>query len=818
MNIITSSLSPEENTETKAEGSLLSRMPFFIITGFLFLIPLFFLPSALPFGLHKSILLVVAVVISLVLWVILQLKSNVLTVLPPLFLGAALSLPVAYIISAYFSPVKFLSFIGMGFETDTVSIIALLTVLMLLVVSFYKTMERQLWAYVAFFGSFAILAIFHLIRLLARSPVLSFGIFTNQVSNTVGSWNELGIFFGAATLISFLTLELLQLPKLYKGIAYAIFYLSLFFVAVIGGVDMWYVIGIIGLIIFAYSNTFKNMRRQADPSMPASAPSRTRRLSTLALVLVIISFFFIIANGPIKDITTSFFHISSIDVRSSWSGTADIIKQVFTSKRAAVGIGPNRFAELWPTYRPQSILPTDFWNIELSSAVGFVPTSIITTGIIGLLAWIFFFAVFIYYGIKGLLNKNLSSLGRYLIASSFFMALYLWIYAIMYTPTLPLLALTFIATGLFVAACIRERVLVPAQMDLMNLPRVNFAFSLLLIVLLMGSIAWAYEFIKEVAAQEYYQKALSAANTPNNLDTVEAYLGKAITLSPQPAYYRTLLTLDSARMQQVASQKNVSQDSLKSQLQSVYAIATQNADIMLRRDPNDYQSALAVAIFYNDLTNLGIQGAYENALTAYDAVEKLNPHNPAIWLLRARLEVAHKDLDKAKDDISKALALKGNYSDAIFLLSQIQVAQGNLKDAITSAEAVTSLNPTDYSAYFNLGLLRYNDKNYEGAASAFERAIALNPGYANAQYFLGLSYYQLGRKDDAIAQFQSLQQTNPDNQEVQLILSNLQAGKDPFAGSGTTNPPIDNKPEKRAELPVKDKSKTTATSTKAVTE
>jgi tetratricopeptide (TPR) repeat protein len=164
--------------------------------------------------------------------------------------------------------------------------------------------------------------------------------------------------------------------------------------------------------------------------------------------------------------------------------------------------------------------------------------------------------------------------------------------------------------------------------------------------------------------------------------------------------------------------------------------------------------------------------------------------------------VAKGDGAKAKDFISQSLQQKKNYTDAIFLLAQVQVAEGNLKDAITSVEAATLLSPTDSGAFFQLGLLRYNVNDIQGAASAFEQAIAINPSYANAKYFLGLSYNRLGRNKEAIAQFQDLKTTNPDNKEVDLILQNLTAGKSPFTNA---TPPIDNKPEKRSTPPVQEK-------------
>jgi TolA-binding protein len=79
--------------------------------------------------------------------------------------------------------------------------------------------------------------------------------------------------------------------------------------------------------------------------------------------------------------------------------------------------------------------------------------------------------------------------------------------------------------------------------------------------------------------------------------------------------------------------------------------------------------------------------------------------------------------------------------------------------------------------------------------------VELVPDYANARYFLGLAYDRLNRESDAIAQFEAIQKTNPDNAEVNLILSNLKSGRSAFANA---KPPIDDKPEKRAEPPIEE--------------
>ena len=123
---------------------------------------------------------------------------------------------------------------------------------------------------------------------------------------------------------------------------------------------------------------------------------------------------------------------------------------------------------------------------------------------------------------------------------------------------------------------------------------------------------------------------------------------------------------------------------------------------------------------------------------------------------------------------------------------------GNIKRAIDSVTASSVINPTDPGIFFQLGLLKYNIQDFDGAISALEKATTMTPDYANAKYFLGLSYEVTGEHQKAIEQFLGLKVTNPDSKEVDLILSNLIAGKPIFTNAPST------KPEKAKSLPVKE--------------
>ncbi len=144
------------------------------------------------------------------------------------------------------------------------------------------------------------------------------------------------------------------------------------------------------------------------------------------------------------------------------------------------------------------------------------------------------------------------------------------------------------------------------------------------------------------------------------------------------------------------------------------------------------------------------------------------------------------------------MAKKPNYTEALFLLAQMDIEDGNLRQAITRAENAALLSPNDAGIFFQLGFLRYRASDYAPAREALLRATALIPNYANAQYFLGLSEAALGNRQAAIAQFEAIAALNPDNTEIKSILANLRAGRAPFASGAKDTP------DKRSTLPVKD--------------
>jgi tetratricopeptide (TPR) repeat protein len=200
-------------------------------------------------------------------------------------------------------------------------------------------------------------------------------------------------------------------------------------------------------------------------------------------------------------------------------------------------------------------------------------------------------------------------------------------------------------------------------------------------------------------------------------------------------------------------------------------------DRAIKANPLNYLNYVYAAKVYGSAAELKIQGGYERAVAAYNKALSINPTNPSIYEGLAKLEMTKGNKTKVREYASKALQVKTNYVPVITLLSQLDVADGNVSVAINRLQSLVSNYPNDPYIFFQLGLLKYNNGDYAGAASDLERSVRLIPDYANAKYFLGLAYDKLGKKDLAINVFESIAKTNPGNTEITNILNNLRAGK-----------------------------------------
>lgn len=794
-------------SETHLEENKLQKISYWILGFLTFLLPFFFVPSSLmPLQVGKGVILVLAVIASAIFFIISIIRDGKISIPKNLLFLSILLLPLVFLLSALINGGGVMSFLGYSLEVGSVAFIFLASALLFLVSESFQTKERVFYAYIAFFGSFVVIALFQLIRLFFGPGALSFGVFQNPISNLVGSWNDLGIFFGAMAILAMVTLEMVQLKRLFKVLAYVVLVVSALFLILVNFITIWLVVAILSLIFFVYvvsSASYQDNNSTTNVFEDSSTQNRARprKISYHALALLALSVIFLIGGQVLGQKVSEAFNISNIEVRPSWSSTLSIVGQS-VKENPFLGSGPNTFSQSWLVYKPSGINETIFWNTDFSSGIGLIPSFFATTGVLGILSWLFFFVMFIWVGVRSIFYQSSTVFSRYLTLSSFIVSLFLWIMSVVYVPSLTIVSLAFLFTGIFIATLRQERLIRTKDIVLSDHPKASFISVIVLVVSLIALLTLGYFIVQKTVSLFYFQKSLNVLQENQDVEGAETEMIRAIGWGEYDIFYRALSEINLIKVNELLNRPGATPESIRDEFQLYVGNAIENARKASELNPNNHQNWITLAQVYAALVPdpFRIPGAYDNAKTTYERALSVAPSSPAIPLLLARLEVANGDLEKAEDYANQSIALKRNYAEGHFLLAQIAITQGNVNSAIPALETTVILSPNNPGLLFQLGLLKYSIQDYAGAGLAFAEAIRIVPEYANAQYFLGLSLYQLDQKDLAIAQFEILKASNPDNTELDIILENMRAGKAPFENV----PPPQNSPETRPELPIEE--------------
>lgn len=795
----------ENNILTMAKSKvILNKISFIILLTMTFFSPIFFVPvSFISTQFGTSLLFAFSVILAFLAYIISALYWGEVDLPKPskYVLGFTALVPIVYVLAGVANGFSRMSFFGYTFDINTVGFILLGFVYLFLVSFLFKTKVRIFYSYFAFVVSAILLSLFLLIRMIGGVDVLSFGIFTSLTSSMVGSWNNVGIFFGIATILSLLTYEMIRVSKMMKILLSVALLFSLFFLALVNFGVIWIIVAVTSFLFILYSLFNNQPNYFIGQPQGVSLKNRLSRIPVYTSIVFIISLFFVIWGSTAGAYLSNRFNVVNIEVRPTFGVTLDIAQNTLKD-RPLFGSGPNTFTTQWQTWKPDDVVSTIFWNTDFTNGIGLIPTFAVTTGFFGILSWLLFLGFYVYLGLKSIFTRMEDDFVKYLLTSSFFVSLYLWIMAFVYIPSTTIFILTLFFTGLFFASVyLADIIKIETKIFYLN-PRTGFVFSLVLVGFFLASLTLGYGLIKNSESLWFFQRSFYALNTAGDVNLSEQYMAKAIAAVPNDVYYRALSEIQIIKLNQVLSQdpKKIKTEDIQKQFKDTLTSAIKAGAAAKDADSKNYLNWVALGRVYEAVSapELKVEGAYESAQFAYGEALRHNPKNPAIFILYSRLAIVKKDLNQARNYALQAIQLKRNYIDAYFLLSQIEVEAKNIKGAIESVTAVTIIDPTNSGAFFQLGLLKYYSSDFKGAITNLQKAIEITPNYANAKYFLGLSYERIGEHAKAIAEFEELKKTNGDNKEVDTILTDLKAGKAIF----TDEEAVVN--EKSTKLPVKE--------------
>ncbi len=732
------------------------------------LLPLLFIPSVVaPFDYTKALIVVVGVFVALVLYSLSVLRSGVISVgisypLCALWLTAGIAL-ISSLLSGDFKD----SLIGDLFSVHStifVGILALIpTVWALLKVEKVAVMRM----YILLSASTLVLVVFHVLRLIFGPDFLTLGVFTSTVSSPVGSWNDLALFLGLTVILSLVALEQLSLTKVGRTLFMAVSLVSLCMLGVINFFTVWLILGLASLVLIVYT-LGKDRFSDNQPRLVNTQNKNTASLG-IALAVFAVSVLFIVGGATLGGWVSKKTNVSYVEVRPSLEATADIARNVY-HENAFLGIGTNKFADAWRLYKDSSINSTPFWNTEFNAGNGYLTTFFVTTGVLGGIAWILFFVTYLVVGIRRLLNTTNNDKVWYFVGvSSFVSAVYIWGMSIIYVPGVVILLLGSLCTGVSLRAF---SVLSGGEGRVISVGanrQTGFALTLVVIVIIIGSVSTLYVAGRHYSSVYTFNQSVLSMQQGKAIGDLEKEVVGAYQLSSSDVFARRIAEYQLTRMNNLVALTTPTEEQQK-EFQNASVTGVNAAQQAIQIDANEPANWSVLGGIYSVLASVGVEGAGDRALEALAKSRELNPKNPLPYLESAVVEARGGNYDLARASIEKAIGLKSNFTEAFYLLSQLEIAQGNVEGAIQSTQAVISLDPQNPARYYQLGVLESSRNNLANAVPAFERAIALDQNYANARYLLALAYDELGRTNEAKAQLEAVLNLNPENTDIQNLI------------------------------------------------
>lgn len=744
-----------------AQGSVISLFAF---------IPLFFVSGLWSsLGFDKAIIAIVCSLVTVVAISFLALKRKYTnTVMPVTLLLFWLWVAVAFV-SGFTSGDVLDSIRGSVMEPQTATFLLVLGLTMSISLVLQKTKKMTLVALSVFGVSSTILLFYNLVRLFAGSDFLSLGSFSKITISPIGNFNDLAIFAGMMIVLGVITLAQLPVNSKIQYLITTVTFVSLFILMSVNFLSIWVLIGLFSLLVLLYTHTRNYFFETETDEKPKN---KTKILTVTTSVVFVVSALFIFAGGYAGDLVSKLVSVDYVQVVPSHQATIDVARLVYEDG-AMLGVGPNRFADAWRLYKNVSINDTLFWDTNFSNGSSFVSTIFVTLGILGGLLFVVFSIWFVYLGYKMLLrSKQQDPYWYYFGSVSFALALFVWVVSYIYVPGAAILLLGALFTGMsFVAA---GSLLPDMTRKIPLVVNRRRGFFLMAVVIIVFSFASSLVFSvgKQYIAQANYAKA--GVNLSG-----EEYEEAVLSSYNLFADDKFMNALAQAKLKKLNSTLAISEPTEEDE-KHFLEIAQQTklfAEEAVKKDETDPSNYMPLAGLYSILAIAGVPEAQDRAYSALAMSQSLDPINPAYRFIAAQIAANLGDMQLAREDIKAALDLKPDFSQALFLLAQLDINEGNVEGAIESTRSIIKLEQKNQTRYLQLGMLLSADKRYEEAKEAFLTAIEIDPNYANARYLLALVFVELGEYQSALDQLYLVEETNSDNENLKVLISQIESGE-----------------------------------------
>ncbi len=780
----------------------------FFVTLFLATIILIPLPS-IPFFPSKVFVLILGSVITVIFYVLARLTAGNFAMPPLLLISSLWLVPIAYGLSVLFSAAPASRALFGNFQTDTFGFMVLVSVLGTLAALIIRRRTHL--------KSFLRVAYWLFATVLAGQVVLfiisyTVPILINTNLSLVGSFADLTIFSGLGLVMALIAFRFINFSRTEVYVIGISGILSIIVLALANDFMTWILVSLVAFGLFVEgimrrtlsetvtsedellelidSDDTTDMYIDSVKEFGIDSDRMSKYRMVVPLIVLVASLFFLIGGATVAGTLDNIAHINTTTVRPSWQSTLSVGQETYHTN-VLFGSGPNTFGQQLLLFRNANTNLTPFWNTDFSTGIGFIPTSFVTTGIVGSIAWLLFIGILLFFGIRALVARDIEdSFIRAVAVVSFVGALFIIVELIFSVPGPIIIAIGFVLVGIFISTLSTIEPQGQRVLSFSQSPRIGFIIAFLLTLSLLTSVVVIYRVTGDYLAQVSLVNAENALAS-GNLPSAAAASNQSLLYAPTATAYRLKAAISVAEINKIV-QKSASDKSVKintKQLQTLFADGIAYAKAATKQGPRAYRNWIALGSVYYAAVPLGVPGSYDSAKKAYERAQTLNPTSPLVTFTLAHLALTNKKYTDAEAFLTKTVSLKKNYTPAILELAQVDAHLGKAKEALKAADEAVYFVPNNPAVLFQVGVLRLETKDTSGAVQAFSQAVSLSPKYANARYFLAVAYAKLGKYSEALSEIKAIASLSAGNAKavasVQKVLEN---NKNPFVQNAVGTP------------------------------
>ncbi len=194
---------------------------------------------------------------------------------------------------------------------------------------------------------------------------------------------------------------------------------------------------------------------------------------------------------------------------------------------------------------------------------------------------------------------------------------------------------------------------------------------------------------------------------------------------------------------------------------------------LLARDPFNYDSMLLSGRFRS------LQGDAPKAVGEFDRMARIFPKDPQVQYQLALAHLADHDNGKAIASLNQALMLNTNYVDAILVLADLRIRNGDLTSAIISLKRLVGQSPQIARAQLMLAGAYRAQGNFDEALQVYHNLGGLFPRNAEVSLLRGMTLREQNKRKEAAEAFANALELAPEYLPAmeQLVAMDLQDGQ-----------------------------------------